>query len=543
MWFEEIEKENLLVYDDNLEALGQMPSEAVDLIYLDPPFFSGQVYNIIWGDSGEVRSFSDRWARGSEKTAMEKFLEGMEERVQEMHRVLKETGSFYLHCDWHAGHYLKVMCDGIFGYNNFRNSVIWHYPSMSAAKKDFPRKHDEILRYTKSDVFVFNADAVRVPYEESTLGRLSRDGLLKDGYFKGRKGPGALNENGKIADSVWRIPHISSQRERVGYPTQKPIALIERIIKASSNEGDIVLDPFCGGGTTCIAAEQLGRRWIGIDQSAAAIRVTEGRIEKLHGVVLDTTLDGGKEKYQTGELFSQFRPLTILNLPYDYDYLYNKKDSNDGDCMPHKEFELLMVDRFGGVGNPRERGGEDGVKGDTLIEVKQQEDVGVGAINQLVGNMIDKGKTQGVVIAFSFTTGAENRCSKLRRQKNSLDIKLVRVRKLVRYNRRPKVEIYEEKFDAEAFMMTVCARATDPDGDAITVWNWYVNGKQQVTDVVHQRPGKEKNPGVSEFTFKYSRPVKVRATATDDFVLTGSSATKKIGLSNAYRSPSVARVD
>ena len=286
------ELKNLLVLDDNLTALKNTPAESIDLIYLDPPFFSGRDYNVIWGDKGEVRSFSDRWGDGSEKTGLEIYIAWMEERVREMHRVLKPTGSFYLHCDWHASHYLKVMCDRVFGYGNFRNEIVWHYRRWSAASRSFQRMHDVIFLYTKADDYIFNPilqDYADEKWIEDTV-RGVVDGKLvrlkdKDGeYIKRGK-----ENKGVMLHDVWEdINFIApTAKERVGYPTQKPLALLERIIKASSNPGDIVLDPFCGGGTTLVAAAKNNRHYIGIDESVAAIRVSQERLKDHQGMFED----------------------------------------------------------------------------------------------------------------------------------------------------------------------------------------------------------------------------------------------------------------
>jgi site-specific DNA-methyltransferase (adenine-specific) len=194
----------------------------------------------------------------------------MAQRIIEMHRVLKDSGSLYLHCDPTASHYLKLLLDSIFGKDNFGNDISWCYTGPSGAKKRFPAKHDVILRYTKSEEnWVFNKDAVRIPYKElhSDKGKAAKiwgdAGKLQDEDIRQD-----YIEKGKIPEDWWiDIPsggHISP-KEQTGYPTQKPLALMHRIIKASSNPGDVVLDPFCGCATTCVAAQQLGRRWIGID--------------------------------------------------------------------------------------------------------------------------------------------------------------------------------------------------------------------------------------------------------------------------------------
>ncbi|GAI73363.1 unnamed protein product, partial [marine sediment metagenome] len=157
---------NILYCGDNLEILATMDKESVDLIYIDPPFFSNRYYEIIWGDEAEIRSFEDRWEGG-----INVYVDWMKERVMELHRVLKPTGSMYLHCDWHAGHYLKVMCDEIFGTNNFRNEIIWCYRGAGYPKKDFGRRHDTILRYSKADDYTFNLDDVRERYARATVER------------------------------------------------------------------------------------------------------------------------------------------------------------------------------------------------------------------------------------------------------------------------------------------------------------------------------------------------------------------------------------
>jgi site-specific DNA-methyltransferase (adenine-specific) len=220
---------------------------------------------------------------------MSAYLTYMAQRVIEMHRILKDTGSIYLHCDPTASHYLKGLLDMIFGKNNFRNEIVWGYTGPSSAKKRFPAKHDIILCYTKTDNYVFNADDVRIPYDDATLKRRSYAETKKRGIaFQGKTIK--EYENGKIPSDWWSdIPsggQISSN-ERVGYPTQKPLALLHRIIKASSNEGDIVLDPFCGCATTCVAAQQLGRKWIGIDIAEQAVDILVERLSNDAGFFKD----------------------------------------------------------------------------------------------------------------------------------------------------------------------------------------------------------------------------------------------------------------
>ena len=211
---------------DNLEIMQDMSSESVDLIATDPPFNTGRD----WG------AFNDKWEGG-----LKGYLKFMEPRLQECHRVLKETGSLYLHCDPTASHYLKIMLDVIFGANQYRNSIVWkRCNSKSNNTKSLPRCHDTILFYTKSENFIFNY----------------------------------TNE----FTDLWLDIQIASKKQRVGYPTQKPVALYERMINGSSNQGDLILDPFCGSGTTLDAAQTLGRDYIGIDQNPDAIQICRKRL-------------------------------------------------------------------------------------------------------------------------------------------------------------------------------------------------------------------------------------------------------------------------
>ena len=264
---------NELIQGDNLEILKTFEDETVDLIYLDPPFFSNRNYEVIWGDEGEVRSFGDRWEGG-----IDHYIAWLRERVEQMYRVLKPTGSMFLHCDWHADAYIRVgILDRIFGMDNFRNAIVWCYRQGGRSGNNFGQKHDTIYWYTKSkERWTFNADPVRVPYEGTGGYQTSGKGVT----IKGKRYK--PNDLGKIPEDWWDIPALPPMSgERIGYPTQKPEALLKRIIECASNKGDIVLDPFVGGGTTVAVADKLNRRWIGIDQSAQAVEVTRQRIGAL----------------------------------------------------------------------------------------------------------------------------------------------------------------------------------------------------------------------------------------------------------------------
>jgi DNA modification methylase len=271
---------NRLFFGDNLHVMRQLPSESVDLIYIDPPFFSGRNYNVIFGDKNEVRSFSDIWEGG-----MPGYLVWLNARLVEMKRLLKPTGSIYVHLDWHASHYVKVEMDKIFGADRFLNEIVWCYTAPNNTRTNFPRKHDCILLYTKSPTWVFNFADISIPYSEETVARTHR-GAGEVGLYLDKnpeeKHRNRLKPDGKIPEDWWTVPRLQGNGlERIGYPTQKPEALLERIVKASSNEGDVVADFFCGGGTTPAVAQRLNRRWIACDQSRIAVALTADRVAKV----------------------------------------------------------------------------------------------------------------------------------------------------------------------------------------------------------------------------------------------------------------------
>ena len=299
---------NALVCADNIDILRELPSESIDLIYIDPPFQSATNYVAIFGDKGQVdQQLRDIWAwtvetentfqrlpygallntlkgirlQAGEKSPMAAYCVFMGRRLMEMHRVLKPTGSIYLHCDWHASHYLRLLMDSIFGAENFRNEIVWHYRRWPAVQSNFQRMHDVVLFYSyQQGKNVFNK--LMNPLSPGTRkrwrGKKSNVAFADDGT---RMVTQMTNEDslGAPMDDVWNIPVINSQaKERLGYPTQKPLALLERIISASTNEGDLVMDAFCGCGTAVDAAAKLGRKYLGIDVSAIAVRLMEQRL-------------------------------------------------------------------------------------------------------------------------------------------------------------------------------------------------------------------------------------------------------------------------
>ena len=300
-------KTNVLYYGDNLEILRKyIPENSIDLIYLDPPFNSKKDYNILFKENGgveseaQIKAFTDtwHWTQTAENTYHDIVTNGplkagkligalhdaignndvmaylvmMTTRLIELHRVLKPTGSLYLHCDPTASHYLKLVLDQIFGPVNFRNEIVWCYRAGGVPRKGYPSKHDTLFFYTKGKDFTFNHEYI--PYTEGTLKR----GLtqVKGKYFE----KGLRAEGTPIQDWWSDVQKVLSPtaKEMLGYPTQKPLALLERIIRISSNEGDIVLDPFCGCGTAVVAAQKLNRRWIGIDITHLAITLMRNRL-------------------------------------------------------------------------------------------------------------------------------------------------------------------------------------------------------------------------------------------------------------------------
>ena len=297
--------QNVLAYGDNLDYLRGLPTESVDLIYLDPPYNSKRDYNATFGAEAQIKAFKDTWTWGKDderalhhfakehptlgqfmlalggllpKQGLYPYLVAMAIRLVEMQRVLKPTGSIYLHVDPTASHYLKLVMDQIFGGQNFQNEIIWSYKRWPSKQTRYQRMHDVILFYSKSNEWTWNQqfDGLSESTRKAFKGKAQ---VLKAGATK--KVTGDQESQGMPMRDVWEIPFIAgASSERVGYPTQKPLALLERIIKASSNEGDVVLDPYMGSGTTCVAAAKLGRRFIGLDLTPLAVATAKARLDQ-----------------------------------------------------------------------------------------------------------------------------------------------------------------------------------------------------------------------------------------------------------------------
>jgi len=439
---------------DNLDQLKKLPDECVDLIYIDPPFNSNRNYEVFWGETKEKRAFEDRHA----STAA--YIDFMRPRCVELHRVLKKTGSFYYHCDWHASHYVKVMLDQIFGENQFQNEIVWKRSSAhSDAKqgsKHFGRLNDVILFYTGgSDDYTWNQlytghganyvkshytnvdehgrrfrwDNVRGPggaakgnphyevlgvlgywrYSKEKMSALIADGLVAippKGKMPALKRY-LEDSKGVPLQSVWDdLPPINSQaKESLGYPTQKPLALLERIIKASSNPNDIVLDAFCGCGTALVAAENLGRQWIGVDISPTACRVMAKRLRDVCKIKEDERL------WQIG------RGFVVRDLPWTEEQLRK---------IPPFEFENWAVIALGGIPN-KAQVGDMGIDGRIYpvsatpkksegqldfmdawypIQVKQKDKVGRPDIDAFEAVMTREDRQKGFFVAFDYSADA-----------------------------------------------------------------------------------------------------------------------------------------
>lgn len=464
---------------DNLKMLKDLPDESIDLSYSDPPFNSNRNYEVFWGDVQEKRAFDDRFGDADE------YIKYMRPRVMEIYRVLKKTGSFYYHCDWHASHYVKIMLDQIFGFNNFQNEIIWkRVTSSKSQSKTFTKAHDTIFFYTKSNDFYFNKpfgeynkDYIDKFYkftDENSrrygLWDFTQQGEGSKRFFGDKIGwleppPGKhwiwsqekidegiknnlfyftknklprikrfLDEKkGQPIDNIWiDIFNIQgSSNESLGYPTQKPVILMERIINASSDKGNIVLDPFCGCGSTIIAAQKNKRKWIGIDISPTACRVMSQRLYD------DFKLIEGKD-------------FQIEDLP---------KNEEDLRAIPHFEFQNWAVIALGqlthtsGIPNIRKSGdmGIDGrlypvdyqkKKDDTKglfgdidkyypVQVKQMDKVGRQDIDNFETAIRRDGRDRGYFVAFDYSSHAKDEVKRLYKE-GDIEIILISVKDLIK---------------------------------------------------------------------------------------------------------------
>ena len=390
---------NQLYCGDCLNVLDRMEDGSVDLIYIDPPFYSQRYYEMIWGDDAERFAFDDRWRGG-----IQTYINYLAERVRKLYDKLKPTGTLYVHLDWHISHYMKVELDKICGYSNFKNEIIWCYRGGGVPRKDFARKHDTILRYSKSNNYTFNVDAVRIPYsesvQESPISRFDksyRTNKVYEGY--------RLNKGGKHPEDWWMIQPLmpSDKTERLKYPTQKPLTLLNRIVLASSNPGDLVLDAFCGCGTTLESSQTLGRRWVGIDISQSAIRVVQDRVRKIVGPTLE--IHG---LVDTEEELRAIDPFEFQN------WAINAVQGRHST----KKIADMGIDGFTFLENHP-------------IQVKRSDNVGRPVIDNFSGVLRREKDKKGMVIGFSFTRGAQAEVARLKRESGIL-IELITCAQLLR---------------------------------------------------------------------------------------------------------------
>jgi DNA modification methylase len=333
---------NKLIWGDNKLILSSLANGAMrqeiekegglKLIYIDPPFAVGTDFGFdiqIGEETAEKKqsiieeiAYRDTWGKG-----ISSYLTMMYERLKLMHNLLADDGSIYVHIDWRVNNYLKLILDDIFGTDNFRNEIVWCYTAPSNVSGNFPRKHDNILFYSKGKTLTLNLDAIRVPYAEESLSRANRNVIKKGGtIFTDVK----LNENGKIPEDWWSDINPASRypTEHLGYDTQKSEKLLERIIKASSNEGDLIADFFCGSGTTAAVAEKLGRKWITTDLGRFSIHTARKR------------LIGVQRELQTSG--KNFRAFEILNLG-KYERQFFMDDLSNGKRKAKEEMYLDLI--------------------------------------------------------------------------------------------------------------------------------------------------------------------------------------------------------
>src|SRR5438477_6804984 len=282
---------------DCLTWLETIDPGSIDLVYLDPPFFTQSVQKSKTRDNTQEYCFSDTWEN------IEEYKTFLKLRIEQCRKVLRVTGSIFVHCDSSASHHIRLILDEIFGSENFKSEIIWVYKRWSNAKRGLLNAHQTIYFYSKSDTFKFNV--MHTDYSPTTnidqiLQQRERDKHGKSAYKKDDQGRAILGKEkcGVPLSNVWEIPYLNPKAsERTGYPTQKPILLLEKIIEIATNKGDVVLDPMCGSGTTLVAAALLERHWIGMDTEPKAIELAKARLDKPQKTV-SRLLEVGKEAYR-----------------------------------------------------------------------------------------------------------------------------------------------------------------------------------------------------------------------------------------------------
>jgi site-specific DNA-methyltransferase (adenine-specific) len=466
----------LIYCGDNLAKLRELPDECVDLIYIDPPFNSNRDYKVFWGDAKEKRAFDDRFG------AVEHYVAWMRPRAAELWRVLKKTGSFYYHCDWHADAYVRVMLDQVFDAANFNTHIIWRRTNAKGlAFRSFPNNHDSIFFYAKTGDYVFNRQYLphnkgyveqfykyvepeterRYRLADLTNPNKNRPNLtyeflgvtrvwrwtkerMEKAYAAGlivQTRPGTVpqlkryldEQEGNPVDSIWSdIPPLKpNSGEGLGYPTQKPLALLKRIIEASSNPGDIVLDAFCGCGTTLHAAQLLGRQWIGIDISPTACRVMAQRLAAQCG------LTEGKDFFlrdmpKTPEELHKYPPFEFENWAVN---ALNTILANDYAIANRAKVCDLGIDGriYPISADKRKQAGHD-LFGEIdrwyPVQVKQKDKGGRPDIDAFETAMKRQQRVKGFFVAFGYTADAQREAAQALREEK-LEIILVTVQEIL----------------------------------------------------------------------------------------------------------------
>ena len=470
---------NRLFFGDNLHVMRQLPSRSIDLIYIDPPFFSGRNYNVIFGDKNEVRSFSDIWEGG-----MPGYLVWLNARLFEMKRLLKDTGSIYVHLDWHASHYVKVEMDKIFGVDCFLNEIVWFYRRWPTVSKAFQRMHDILLWYGKnvSSDYVFN-----MQYESSSERTLSDYGgkrlttvQTEDGTWVKRQTDG--DSKGVPLRDVWEIKRVHTRgHERIGYPTQKPEALLERIINTSTKPGDVVADFFCGGGTTPAVAERLGRRWIASDQSRIATAITADRISK---VVEDNA--------------------TVLAAPDFTVEHWGVYETPRLEKLPREEFRQFVIEAYGGRMESATAGIHGLRTGVPLYvgEPSRSSQIGKEDVRKFAAAIFEEKRTEfGVMLGWNFDPEAKKAAEILKARENKridfVRLTLVRLEdkefrdhvttrhadydELLSFIQPPEVRVEMERLGPRKYRFDVSESVSlNPDGKLANV-QWDFDYRQRFT--------------------------------------------------------------
>jgi len=413
-------KTNVIYCGDCLSIMKRyIKDSSIDLIYLDPPFFSQRNYENFWVHDRltkfgfndrdwerlkgkinpttlrECEHIEERWKGG--RNGIYVYIAYMKERLQQCERVLKDTGSIYLHCDWHAGHYLKVMMDEVFGYRNFLNEIVWCYSNSGRAKNAFASKHDNILVYKKSDKYTWH---YKIPISDKYLNTHYKQFDSKGVKCRIRIDAGKERiyypKDGMTCNDWWSdIPSLNSiDKNRLGYPTQKPELLLERIIQASSNKSDVILDPFCGCGTSISVAKRLNRKFIGIDISRTGCKVTQHRIGDVHIV--------------GGETLKELKVMP-----------------------PHEFARLIINEKLGGIVNPK-KSGDGGIDGwvnfKTIpVQVKRwDQTVGRPEVDKFRTAIARDGHKQGIMVGFTFSRNSYNEAARKTVDNITIELKTVK---------------------------------------------------------------------------------------------------------------------